>query len=63
MKKIELCSMEVIVGGDYGSFVSGFCGGVGTAAAVLALTGVGAPAAVAALAYGGLACGVMSLFR
>jgi hypothetical protein len=61
MKKIELNSMENIEGG--GPFTSGFCAGVGTAAAILTLTGVGAPAGVTALAFGGLACGVMGLFN
>ena len=55
--------MESLQGGKFGDFVNGFCGGIGAASSVMALTGVGVPAAVTALAVGGLACGVMSLFR
>ena len=63
MKKLEYGSMESLQGGKFGDFVNGFCGGIGAASSVMALTGVGVPAAVTALAVGGLACGVMSLFR
>lgn len=71
VKKISLANienrltaeeMEKIMAGSFSHFVNGFCGGVGAAAGVMALTGVGAPAAVATLAYAGIACGGLSLF-